>query len=143
MAVEPGTAVMRISRAADDRAAAGVYFGAVGTRLVRLRRLRSDPLRLDWLVAALLTVVAQLEIWLGGGAAYHQFGVALIALAITAPIAVRRRYPTLVGTVVPVLGALQIGLGATRRSLLRGSRSSVLCTRWRFGQRRGGSHSAP
>ena len=34
----------------------------------------------------------------------------MIALAITAPIAVRRRYPTLVGTVVPVLGALQIGL---------------------------------
>ena len=58
MAVEPGTAVMRISRAADDRAAAGVYFGAVGTRLVASVDSDPIPVKIDWLVAALLTVVA-------------------------------------------------------------------------------------
>jgi len=31
--------------------------------------LRLDPLKLDWLVAALLTLILELEVWLGSGAA--------------------------------------------------------------------------
>ena len=54
----------------------------------------------------MLTVGAQLAIWLGSDATHHRLAAALVALTITAPIAVRRRYPTLVGTGVPLLAAL-------------------------------------
>ncbi len=76
------------------------------TRLTRLRHFRLDPEQVDWALAALLTVGAQLAIWLGTDAAHNQLGAALVALTITAPIAVRRRYPTLVGTGVPLVAAL-------------------------------------
>jgi signal transduction histidine kinase len=95
----------RIGRATDDRRPATVYLRVVHPRLSDLRLFRLDPLKLDWALAALLTVGAQLAIWLGSDAAHHQLGAALFALAIAAPIAVRRRYPTLVGTGVPLLAA--------------------------------------
>lgn len=79
-------------------------------RLSRLRRLRPDLVWLDRLLAALLTVGAELAIWLGSDAAHHRLGAALVAPAIMASIAVRRRYPTLVGTAVPVLGAFDHAL---------------------------------
>jgi signal transduction histidine kinase len=75
-------------------------------RLSRVRRLKLDPVKVDWVLAAVLTVGAQLAIWLGSDVTHHPLGAALVALAITAPIAVRRRYPTLVGIGVPVLAAL-------------------------------------
>ena len=74
--------------------------------LARLRGLRLDPLKVDWALAVLLTVGAQLAIWVGGDATHHRLGAAVVAVGITAPIAVRRRYPTLVGTGVPLLAAL-------------------------------------
>ena len=74
-------------------------------RLSRLRRFRLDPVKVDWTLAALLSVGAQLAIWLGSDAAHHRLGAALVAPAITAAIAVRRRYPTLVGTAVPLVAA--------------------------------------
>jgi signal transduction histidine kinase len=74
--------------------------------LVRLRGVRLDPVKVDWALAVLLTVGAQLAIWLGSDATHHRLGAAVVALTITAPIAVRRRYPTLVGSGVPVLAAL-------------------------------------
>ena len=77
------------------------------TRFSRLRRFRPDPVKLDWALAALLTVGSELAIWLGGDVARHRLGAALIAPAIMAPIAVRRRYPTLVGTAVPVVSAFE------------------------------------
>jgi signal transduction histidine kinase len=78
----------------------------VHAQLARLRGLRLDPLKVDWTLAVLLTVGAQLAIWLGRDASHHRLGAAVVAAAITAPIAVRRRYPTLVGSGVPVLAAL-------------------------------------
>jgi signal transduction histidine kinase len=75
-------------------------------RLDGLRSVRPDPLTLDRALAALLTVGAELAIWLGSDAAHHRLGAALLAPAITAPIAVRRRYPTLVGVGVPLISAL-------------------------------------
>src|SRR6476660_6841377 len=57
---------------------------------------------LDRALAALLTVGAQLEIWLSSEVTHHQLQFALVAPLVTAPIAVRRRYPTRVGTAVPV-----------------------------------------
>jgi signal transduction histidine kinase len=77
----------------------------VHPRLSRLRRFRLDPVKVDWALAALLSVGAQLAIWLGSDAAHHRLGAALLAPAITAPIAVRRRYPALVGTAVPLVAA--------------------------------------
>ena len=80
------------------------------TRLSRLRRVWPDLVSVDRILAVLLTVGAELAIWLGNDAAHHRLGAALIAPAMMAPIAVRRLYPTLVGTAVPALGAFQIGL---------------------------------
>jgi signal transduction histidine kinase len=76
-----------------------------------LPRFRPDPVTLDRTLAALLTVTAQLEIWFSTEVTGHRLEFALVAPFITAPIAFRRRYPTLVGTAVPVLGSLQYALG--------------------------------
>jgi signal transduction histidine kinase len=83
----------------------------VRTQLTSLTRFRSDPVMLDRALAAMLTVGAQLEIWFSSEVAHHQLEFALVAPLITAPIGVRRRYPTLVGTAVPVLGAFQYAIG--------------------------------
>jgi signal transduction histidine kinase len=82
----------------------------VHARFSRLGRFRLDALTLDWTLAALLTVGAQLDIWLGSDAAHHRLGAALVAPAITASIAVRRRYPALVGAAVPVLATFDHAL---------------------------------
>jgi signal transduction histidine kinase len=95
-----------IGRAADDRRAPAFYLQVVHAQLVRLRGVRLDPVKVDWTLAVLLTVGAQLAIWLGRDATHHRLGAAVVAAAITAPIAVRRRYPTLVGAGVPILAAL-------------------------------------
>jgi signal transduction histidine kinase len=87
-----------------------LYHWVVQIRLAGLRRLRPDPLVLDWVLAVLLTVGAQLQIWLGSDGAGHQLWAALAALAIMAPVAVRRRYPAVVGTGVPVLSAVDHAL---------------------------------
>jgi signal transduction histidine kinase len=83
----------------------------VRTRLSSLPRFRPDPVTLDRALAALLTLGAQLEIWFSSEVSHHRLEFALVAPLITAPIAVRRRYPTLVGTAVPVLGAFQYAFG--------------------------------
>ena len=82
----------------------------VHTRLSDLGRFWPDPLTLDRALAALLTVGAELAIWLGGDATHHRLGVALVAPAFMGSLAVRRRYPALVGTAVPVVGAFEHAL---------------------------------
>ena len=68
----------------------------------RLPDLWRDPLWLDRALAVVLTIGAQLDIWLGDGGGSHRPASALMATLVTASVAVRRRYPALVGTVVPV-----------------------------------------
>ena len=80
-------------------------------RLASLARLRPDPVLLDRTLAAVLTVTAQLEIWFSSEVTGHRLEFALVAPLITAPIAVRRHWPTLVGVAVPVLGAVQYASG--------------------------------
>ena len=63
---------------------------------------------LDRTLAAVLTVTAQLEIWFSSEVTGHRLEFALVAPLITAPIAVRRHWPTLVGVAVPVLGACPV-----------------------------------
>jgi hypothetical protein len=46
-----------IGRGDDDRRAAAFYLQAVHTLLARLRGLRLDPLKVDWTLAVLLTIV--------------------------------------------------------------------------------------
>ena len=81
--------------------------------MVRLRFARSlsrpDPATVDRAVAVLLTVAAQLEVWLGSSAGSQRDVAALVAFVATASIAVRRRYPTLVGIVVPMLYSIELG----------------------------------
>jgi signal transduction histidine kinase len=80
----------------------------VNPRLTALLRSRPDPLTVDRSLAALLTIAAQLEVWLGSGAGHHRVVAALVALVATASVAVRRRHPTLVGIAVPMLFALEL-----------------------------------
>jgi signal transduction histidine kinase len=84
------------------------------TRLAPLSRLRPAPVLIDWVLAALLTAGGQLEVWLGGDASQNRPAGALLAAAIMAPVAVRRRYPTVVGTAVPVLSAADHALWNTQ-----------------------------
>jgi signal transduction histidine kinase len=85
---------------------------AVQTLLSRLRCFRLDPLTVDRLAAVVFTIVAQFEIWLGSSAGHHQLGAALITPAMTGSIAVRRRYPLLVGVAVPVLESVEFAFWA-------------------------------
>jgi signal transduction histidine kinase len=73
--------------------------------LCKLPRL--DPVTVDRAVAVLLTVLAQGEVWLGSGD--HRLVAAFVAFVSTASIAFRRRSPTLVGIVVPLLYAIELG----------------------------------
>jgi signal transduction histidine kinase len=95
-----------IHPAADDRARRSVY--GLGMRL-RLPRTfpRFDPLTVDRALAVVLTVLAQAEVWLGH--ADHRLVAAFVAFVATASIAFRRRFPTIVGIVVPLLFAIQLG----------------------------------
>ena len=77
-------------------------------RLARPRS-RPDPASVDLVLAVVLTMAAQLEVWLGTSAGSDRVVAAVVAFIATASVAVRRRYPTLVGIVVPMLYALELG----------------------------------
>jgi len=85
------------------RSVAAAYSQIVPTWIVRSWRSRFDPKTVDRAIAVVVTILTQLEIWLADDAASNRVVGSVVAVAITAPIAVRRRYPMLVGTGVPVL----------------------------------------
>jgi signal transduction histidine kinase len=72
--------------------------------------VRLDPLKLDWLVAVVLTAGAELQICFGNGAPKHRLAAALVSGVVTASVAVRRRYPAVVGISVPAFAALNVAL---------------------------------
>ena len=76
----------------------------------RWRSVWSDPVVVDRALAALLTVGGQLTVWLSGDPVPRRVAESLVAAAVTAPVAVRRRYPTVVGIGVPLLSAVQFAL---------------------------------
>jgi signal transduction histidine kinase len=78
----------------------------VRPRLAPLRRLQADPQKLDWMLAALLTLSLELEVWLGSGAVHERLVTALVGPLVTAAVAVRRRYPTIAGVTAAVLVAV-------------------------------------
>jgi signal transduction histidine kinase len=71
-------------------------------------RRRPSAARVDLVAAVVLTVVAQLEVWLGtGNVDHHRVAASLIALLSTASIAVRRRWPFYVGIGIAGVYSLQ------------------------------------
>src|SRR5260221_8049687 len=73
-------------------------------------RLRPAPLRLDWAVAAVLAVAAEVQVWLGGIAAHERLVPAVVGVAVTASVAIRRRYPASVGVAAAALLAVELGI---------------------------------
>ena len=93
----------RISRPADDTAPAQGYRPVVA-------RLRIDPQRLDRALAVVLTVAIELEIWLTGNQPHHRVATSVMGPVLTAAIAFRRRYPTIVGTGAGIWGVVTASL---------------------------------
>jgi signal transduction histidine kinase len=91
------------------RVASTVSF--VSTRFAALVRLRPDPVTVDSVLAAVLTVVAQLEVWLGNGNGTDQNRpvAAVVSLLATSALAVRRRWPLQVSVIVAWAFAVQLG----------------------------------
>jgi len=73
-----------------------------------------DPVTVDVVLAVVLTLLAEIAILRGADAVDHPLGAALTAPLMTGPIAFRRRWPLLVGIVVPVTGAFASGLWAAQ-----------------------------
>jgi hypothetical protein len=63
-------------------------------------------LKVDWLVAGVLTLGLELEAWLGGAAARDRLAAALLGATVTAAVAVRRLYPASVGLTAGFVAAL-------------------------------------
>jgi signal transduction histidine kinase len=75
-----------------------------------VKRLRIDPAQVDVALAVVLLALSELAIWWGrsGVAKAHTVGVAVIAAVVTASVAVRRRYPFIVGIGAVALSTFQI-----------------------------------
>jgi signal transduction histidine kinase len=92
--------------------AARLIFGSAG-RLMTMRGCRSsvrvvriDLRRLDVAVAVATTVAVELETWLTADAQGHRLAVAALGPLVTVGVAVRRRYPTLVGSAAGLLAVV-------------------------------------
>ena len=83
-----------------------VYLDRVRTRLAHLRRARLNPLKIDWLLAGVLTLGLELEAWLGGTSSREHLAVALLGATVTVAVAVRRLYPASVGLLAGLVAAL-------------------------------------
>jgi signal transduction histidine kinase len=83
-----------------------VYLQMVGAGLIRFRRFRPDPQVVDLVVAVVLTVTLQLEIWLAANGVDHAVAAALAGAVTTLAIGVRRRFPTTVGVTVGLLSVV-------------------------------------
>jgi signal transduction histidine kinase len=75
-------------------------------------RSRPSAATVDLVAAVVLTVVAQLEVWLGNGnhADDNPLVASIVALLATSSIAVRRRWPLQVGVAVAWAYALQLAV---------------------------------
>ncbi len=81
----------------------------MSTHALRIGRLRIDPISLDRVVAVLLTVMLQFEVWVTGPVP-HQMMVALLGPLFTLAVAVRRLHPVAVGVGCGLLGDLIAGV---------------------------------
>ena len=88
----------------------GIAFGVCNCEVLASGASRVNPVFVDWGLAAAVTVATQLGVWLGSDAADHRLAAAVLAAVITVPIAVRRRFPLLVGVAVPSVSAVDHAL---------------------------------
>jgi signal transduction histidine kinase len=123
-------ALRSYAAAGSSSSAGGAIFGSVdrlifdtyrsATRLMTqqrrphtvslVNRLRINPVQVDGALAVVLLALSELAIWWGrsGVAKEHTVGVAVIAAVVTGSVAVRRRYPFMVGVGVVGLTTFQI-----------------------------------
>jgi signal transduction histidine kinase len=72
--------------------------------------VRPGPLRFDVVLAVVLVLVAELQVWVGGGADRFEVVAASVAPPLAACVAVRRLYPTLAGLVSQGVMSLTFGV---------------------------------
>jgi signal transduction histidine kinase len=80
----------------------------VRTLAAQLWSRRPTPLHSDWLLAGILLIAGELQIWVGHIAGRHRLEAALVAAALSAAVAVRRLYPTTAGVGAGCLASLTI-----------------------------------
>jgi signal transduction histidine kinase len=85
-------------------------FQGVQTRFLLRRIVHPGPVAFDLLLAVVLVVAAELQIWVGGGAGRFEVVAASVAPPLAACVAVRRLYPTLAGVVAQGMMALTFGV---------------------------------
>ena len=68
----------------------------MSTRRIHLGRFSVDAVRLDWALAALFTVLLQVEVWVTGPVD-NPVATSVLCCFVTLSVAVRRRYPEVVG----------------------------------------------
>jgi signal transduction histidine kinase len=71
-------------------------------------RLRLEAPTVDLLAALVLTIGVELQVWLGGGTVRHRAVAGLVAGLVTGSLAVRRRWPAVVG--IGVQGMLAVAV---------------------------------
>ena len=95
--------------------------------MARWDRLRQHPAAVDAVIAAALVVVGQLEVWLAAEVDGPRGLIALGALAVTAPVAWRRRAP-LAALAVVVTAVVAASLASTfARDALYPGPALILC----------------
>jgi signal transduction histidine kinase len=95
--------------------------------MARWDRLRQQPAAVDAVIAAALVVVGQLEVWLAAEVDGPRGLIALGALAVTAPVAWRRRAPLAALAVVVVAGVAASLASTFARDALYPGPALILC----------------
>jgi signal transduction histidine kinase len=93
----------RIGRPADDTPLRAVYLEGVPARLLRLGGFRTDPGKLDVILAGALALASELEAWLGTASGSDQLVIAVAGPLMASTVAVRRRYPAGAGITAALL----------------------------------------
>ncbi len=77
-------------------------------------------------LAVVLTVLAQVQVWLGSGTTAHRLAAAVVTAAVTGSVAIRRRYPAAVGIGVQAV----LVVGATLELTTSPSGPPVVAVAW-------------
>lgn len=100
-------------------------------------RIRVTPERLDAIVAVVLFVLAELQVWLGAQPLSDKTSEAVVAGLVTASVALRRRWPALVGIGVQALMVIegqvaQLPAGAVTVAWFCALYALAVWTTWRW-----------
>lgn len=70
------------------------------------------PVTVDRILAAVLLVIAEAEVWATHDAGGHRISAALVAPVLQACLALRRRYPLAAGLVAATTESIQFGIAS-------------------------------